>query len=75
MRRGLKLTLAGLLFGILASILLGRGLESLLFEVRASDPLTFVTVAAVVGLAAMLSSYLPGREAARTAPATALRQE
>jgi|CXWL01.1.fsa_nt_gi predicted permease len=75
MRRGLKLTLAGLLFGILGSILLGRGLQSLLFEVQASDPLTFVTVAAVVGLAAMLSSYLPGREAARTAPATALRQE
>lgn len=75
MRRGLKLTLAGLLFGILGSIVLGRGLQSLLFEVQASDPLTFVVVASLVAMAAVLSSFLPGREAARTAPASALRQE
>lgn len=75
MRRGLRLTLAGLLLGVFGSILLGRALESLLFEVRASDPITFGAVAAVVGLAAILSSYLPGRDAALTEPATALRQE
>lgn len=75
MRRGLKLTLAGLLLGVFASILLGRALESLLFEVRAFDPVTFVAVSAVVGLAAILSSYLPGRDASLTEPATALRQE
>ena len=75
MQRGLKLTLAGLLLGVFASILLGRMLESLLFEVRAFDPVTFAAVAAVVGLAAILSSYLPGRDASRTEPATALRQE
>lgn len=75
MRRGMKVTLAGLLFGVLGSILLGRVLESLLFEVKATDPLTFMAVAAVVGAAALLSSYLPGRAAARTEPAAALRQE
>ena len=75
MQRGLKLTLAGLLLGLFASIVLGRTLESLLFEVRAFDPLTFGAVSAVVGLAAILSSYLPGRDASLTEPATALRQE
>ncbi len=75
MRRGLKLTLAGLLFGVLGSILMGRALQSLLFEVEASDPATFAGVAVVVGSAALLSSYLPGRDAARTEPAVALRQE
>jgi predicted permease len=75
MKRGLRLTLAGLLFGVLGSILLGRALQSLLFEVQATDPLTFGAVAAVVGVAALWSSYLPGRDAARTEPGVALRQE
>ncbi len=75
MKRGVTLTLAGLLFGVLGSILLGRALQSLLFEVQATDPLTFGAVAAVVGAAALWSSYLPGRDAARTEPAVALRQE
>jgi len=75
MERGLKLTLVGLLFGVLASILLGRALQALLFEVQAQDPATFAAVIVVVGLAATLSSYLPGRDAARTEPAVALRQD
>jgi ABC-type antimicrobial peptide transport system permease subunit len=75
MERGVRLTVAGLLFGVLGSILLGRVLQSLLFEVQATDPLTFGAVAAMVGLAALGSSYLPGRDAARTEPAVALRQE
>ena len=66
---------AGLLLGVFASILMGRALESPLFEVRAFDPFTFVAVSAVVGLAAILSSYLPGRDASLTEPAAALRQE
>jgi putative ABC transport system permease protein len=75
MVRGVRVTLAGLLFGVLASIVLGRALQALLFEVTATDPLTFAAVAALVGGAALLSSYLPGRDAARTEPAVALRQE
>ncbi|MBX7186467.1 MAG: ABC transporter permease [Vicinamibacteria bacterium] len=75
MRRGVRLTVTGLLFGVLGSILLGRALQSLLFEVQATDPLTFGAVGALVGLAALASSYLPGREAARTEPAVVLRQE
>lgn len=75
MHRGLRLTLAGLLFGVLASILMGRALQALLFEVEATDPATFAAVALIVGLSAMLSSYLPGRDAARTEPAVALRRD
>jgi len=75
MRRGLTLTLAGLLFGVLGSILMGRVLQALLFEVEATDFLTFGGVSLLVGAAALLSSYLPGREAARTEPAVALRQD
>lgn len=74
-RRGLKLTAAGLLLGVFGSLLLGRALETLLFEVRSTDPLTFAVVAVIVGLAALGCSYLPGRVAARTAPCAALRQE
>ncbi|MEO5763350.1 MAG: ABC transporter permease [Vicinamibacteria bacterium] len=75
MQRGLKLTLAGLLFGVLASLLLSRALSSLLFEIQPGDPSTFAAVVTVVGAAALISSYLPGRDASRTEPAVALRQE
>ena len=73
--RGLKLTLAGLCGGVLASMLLGRAMTGLLFEVRPADPLTFAAVTLLVGVAALLSSYLPGRAAARTEPSVALRQD
>ena len=75
MRRGLKLTIAGLLLGVFGAILLGRALESMLFEVGSADPVTFAAVVAVVGFAAVLSSYVPGRDASRTEPALVLRQE
>ena len=59
----------------LLAMALARGLQSLLFDVQPSDPSTFALVGALVFVAALVSSYLPGRDAALTAPATALRQE
>jgi ABC-type lipoprotein release transport system permease subunit len=50
-------------------------IQSLLFEVRAHDPLTFAVVALALGAVALVASYLPARRAARTDPMASLRAE
>jgi ABC-type lipoprotein release transport system permease subunit len=55
--------------------MLTRVLRSLLFEVSATDPLTFLGVAALLGLVALVASYLPSRRAAHLHPALTLRGE
>jgi ABC-type lipoprotein release transport system permease subunit len=47
-------------------------MRSLLFEVRALDPLTFAVAPAVLAGAALLASYIPARRAARMSPVAAL---
>ena len=70
-----KLVLLGLAVGIPAALLLTRSLGALLFGVRASDPLTFVVVASLLTLVALVAAYLPARAAMRVDPMVALRCE
>jgi len=74
-RQGLTLALLGAAAGLLGAFLATRGLRSLLYEVSASDPMTYVGVAAVLIAVAAVASYLPARRAARTEPQLALRGE
>ena len=67
------LVVLGLGFGLAASLALSRTLTSLLFEIPSYDPVTFVAVAAVSAIVAMISSYLPARRAAAIEPIVALR--
>jgi putative ABC transport system permease protein len=75
LRQGLRLSFLGVLTGIMGGLLLARLMSSLLFGVRSSDPLTFAGVAAVLGLVALVASYIPARRAARVDPMVALRYE
>jgi putative ABC transport system permease protein len=50
-------------------------LQSLLFEVKAGDPVTFVAVAILLAGISMLACYLPARRATRVDPLVALRHE
>jgi predicted permease len=70
---GLKLAAAGVALGVVCALLLSKVESSLLYEVGATDPLTFVTVAVVAVTVASLACYVPARRATRADPMSALR--
>lgn len=74
-RQGMKPALYGVALGLLGAFALTRLIKSLLFGVSASDPLTFLLVAALLGIVALLACYLPARRAASVDPMIALRHE
>ncbi|MGH9940720.1 MAG: ABC transporter permease [Blastocatellia bacterium] len=69
------LALVGLLAGAPLAFVLGRAAESLLFGVKASDPLVFAAASLLLGCVALLGGYLPARRAAKVDPMVALRCE
>jgi putative ABC transport system permease protein len=73
--QGMKLSLAGLGIGLALAFLLTYVMRSLLFNVSASDPLTYLGVALVLGAVSLLACYLPARRAAKVDPMEALRYE
>ncbi|HXN24280.1 MAG TPA: ABC transporter permease [Candidatus Dormibacteraeota bacterium] len=72
---GMRLSLVGVGLGAVAALALTRVLQSLLFEVQAGDPVTFVTVTMVLLGISLLACYLPARRATRVDPLIALRHQ
>jgi predicted permease len=75
MGQGAKLALAGIVIGAAFALALARLMRSLLFEVRPTDPLTFVAIAVLLAAVALAACYIPARRAMRVDPMTALRYE
>ncbi|MBV9340038.1 MAG: ABC transporter permease [Acidobacteria bacterium] len=65
----------GMLLGLVLAVPATRSIGSLLYGIRASDPLTFVAVATVLALAAFVAVYVPVRRASKIDPMLALRYE
>lgn len=70
-----RLVLLGLATGIPAALILTHSLSALLFGIKATDPITFLGVALLLILAALVAAYLPARRAMRVDPIVALRCE
>jgi putative ABC transport system permease protein len=73
--QGLRTIFIGVAIGIAGSLALTRTVESLLFGVTATDPLTFGCVTLLLVGAALLACYIPARRAMRVDPMVALRYE
>ena len=75
LRQGAALAAIGVAIGIAAALVLTRFMSSMLYGVRAVDPVTFGSVALLLSLLAMVACYVPARRAMRIDPMTALRRE
>jgi putative ABC transport system permease protein len=73
--QAMRPVLVGLGVGLLASVILARGLANLLYGVRTSDPLTLAAVILTLTSISFFACYLPARRATRVDPSIALRWE
>jgi putative ABC transport system permease protein len=72
---GMKPVLLGVLVGTAGALALGRVLSNLIYEVKPTDPVTFLAVTVLLGLIALLASILPAYRATKVDPMVALRYE
>jgi len=72
--QGMRLSVVGIVLGFIAAVALGRVMTSMLVGVKATDPLTYVSMIAIFLAIAALASWLPAWRAAGMDPKTALHE-
>ena len=73
--QGMRLAIAGVIVGLVASFGLTRLMASFLYGVQARDPVVFVVMPLVLTIVSLLAVWLPARRASTVSPLTALRAE
>lgn len=75
LEEGARMAAFGVVIGITTSLAATRLMSALLYAISATDPLTYIAVAALLTFVALLASYIPARRAMRVGPMVALRYE
>jgi predicted permease len=75
LNQGMRLAVVGVGIGLTAALILSRVLRSMLFNVSATDPLTFVSIPLLLMGVTLLATWLPARRATRVDPVVVLRDE
>ncbi len=73
--QGVRLALAGVGIGLVASLALSRLIRGMLFDISATDPLTFVLIPLLLMGVTLVASWVPARRATRVDPVIAMRAE
>jgi len=72
---GATVVAVGVACGLIGSAILARFQQSMLFDVKSTDPMTFVTIAALLTVVTLLACMVPAHRATRVDPLIALRHE
>lgn len=75
LKDGARMTLVGIALGLVAALGLTRLMRTMLYGIRPTAPLTFVSVAALLGAIAMLACHVPARRAMKVDPMEAPRHQ
>lgn len=73
--QGMRLVVVGVGIGLAAALILSRVLQTMLFNVSTTDPLTFVLISILLLGVTLLATWLPARRATRVDPVVVLRDE
>jgi putative ABC transport system permease protein len=75
LREGMRIVVIGLAAGLAGAAIMTRFFRSMLFDVGPADPITFLSVSALLAGIALLACYIPAQRATRVNPLVALREE